>query len=163
MWGEDDDDDEGGEQERMEVKQDGESVEVKVQRRREEKPLGSQLAEPELRAKTAWGQHLRSSLHPIIRAGIGRISAASSRPRPDHSASALVRPGLTSWRESPCGVWHNGALSLSPSPICSNLLSGPERLPQAARFAAWLQQFPGMDQPPPWGGGGALSSLLEPV
>lgn len=55
-------------------------MEVKVQRRREEKPLGSQLAEPELRAKTAWGQRLRSSLHPIIRAGIRRISAASSRP-----------------------------------------------------------------------------------
>lgn len=64
----------------MKVKQDGVSVEVKVQRRREEKPLGSQLAESELCAKTAWGQHLRSSMHPIIRAGIRRISAASAPP-----------------------------------------------------------------------------------
>lgn len=79
VWGEEDDD-EGGEQERMKVKQDGVSVEVKVQRRREEKPLGSQLAESELCTKTAWGQHLRSSLHPIIRAGIRRISAASAPP-----------------------------------------------------------------------------------
>lgn len=39
----------------MKVKQDGASVEVKVQRRREEKPLGSQLAQSELDAKTAWG------------------------------------------------------------------------------------------------------------
>lgn len=39
----------------MKVDEDGVSVEAKVQRQREEKPPGSQLAESELCAKTAWG------------------------------------------------------------------------------------------------------------
>lgn len=144
----------------MKVEQEGVSVEVKVQRRREEKPLGSQLAEPELRAKTAWGQHLRSSLHPIIRAGIRRIPAAPSRPVPSS-------PRTRRWRSRPSrtDVSERSALrrlaqwrpvSLSESHLLRPFVwSGTFRSMDAAQ----VQQFPGINQPPGYVGGEGGAAL----